>query len=110
MDWRYCPQLTSETKEAYLECINKHACTGILYLPNKDDDPELHDLVINFYQKHTHSKTCRKYKNSSNFDLTLANSSEIEPLPDDLADELKQSILEKQKEILASVKEKINQH
>ena len=31
-----------------------------------------------------------------------------EALPDDLADELKQSILEKQKEILASVKEKIN--
>ena len=27
-----------------------------------DDNPELHDLV-NFYQKHTHSKTCRKYKN-----------------------------------------------
>ena len=49
------------------------------YLPNKDDDPELHDLV-NVYQKHTHSKTCRKFKKSSNVDLILANSSQIEPL------------------------------
>ena len=31
-----------------------------------------------------------------------------EPLPDDLADEPKQPILEKQKEILTSVKEEIN--
>ena len=48
------------------------------YLPNKEDDPELHD-VVNFYLKHTHSKTCRKYKNI-NVDLTLASSSQIEQL------------------------------
>ena len=32
----------------------------------------------------------------------------VELLPDDLADELKQPIIEKQKEILASVKEEVN--
>lgn len=103
-----CPKLTPETKEAYIEYIDKHVLT---YLPNKEDDPELHD-VVNFYQKHTHSKTCRKYKNIKcrfNFGQFFTNRTIIaEPLPDDIADELKQPILEKQKEILTSVKEKIN--
>ena len=49
-------------------------------LPNKDGDPELHDMV-NFYQNilipklaENQTKTCR----TSNVDLTLANSSQIE--------------------------------
>ena len=92
-----CPKLTSETKEAYIEFI--------------DDNPELHNLV-NFYQKHTHSKTCRKFKNIKcrfNFGQFFTNRTIIaEPLSDDLGDELKQPILKKQKEILTSVKEKIN--
>lgn len=103
-----CPKLTSETREAYREFIDKHVRA---YLPNKDDNPELHDLV-NFYQKHTYSKTCRKYKNIKwrfNFGQFFTNRTIIaEPLPDDLDDELKQPILKKQKEILTSVKEKIN--
>ena len=68
--------------------------------------------MVNFYLKHTHSKTCRKYKNIKcrfNFGQFFTNRTIIaEPLPDDIADELKQPILEKQKEILTSVKEKIN--
>ena len=68
--------------------------------------------MVNFYQKHTHSKTCRKYKNIKcrfNFGQFFTNRTIIaEPLPDDIADELKQPILERQKEILTSVKEKIN--
>ena len=44
-----CPKLTSETEEAYIEFIDKQVQA---YLPNKDKDPELHDLV-NFYQKHS---------------------------------------------------------
>ena len=101
-------KLTSETEEAYIEFIDKHVQA---YLPNKDNNPELHDLV-NFYQKHTHSKTCRKYKNIKcrfKFGQFFTNRTIIaEPLPDDLGDELKQPILKKQKEILTSVKEKIN--
>ena len=68
--------------------------------------------MVNFYQKHTHSKTCRKYKNIKcrfNFGQFFTNRTIIaEPLPDDIADELKQPTLEKQKEILTSGKEKIN--
>ena len=68
--------------------------------------------MVNFYLKHAHSKTCRKYKNIKcrfNFGQFFTNRTIIaEPLPDDIADELKQPILEKQKEILTSVKEKIN--
>ena len=63
-------------------------------------------------KKHTHSKTCRKYKHIKcrfNFGQFFTNRTIIaEPLPDDIADELKQPILEKQKEILTSVEEKIN--
>ena len=103
-----CPKLTSETKEAYIEFIDKHVQA---YLPYKDENPELYDLV-NFYQKHTHSKTCRKYKNIKcrfNFGQFFTNRTIVaEPLPDDLGDEVKQPILKKQKEILTSVKEKIN--
>ena len=103
-----CPKLTSETKEAYIEFIDKHVQA---YLPNKDDNPELHNLV-NFYQKHTHSKTCRKFKNIKcrfNFGQFFTNRTIIaEPLSDDLGDELKQPILKKQKEILTSVKKKKN--
>ena len=32
------------------------------YLPDKDTDPELYELIKK-YQTHSHSKTCRKYKN-----------------------------------------------
>ena len=88
--------------------VDKHvqAC-----LPNEDDDAELHDLV-NFYQKRNHPKPLENTR-TSNVVLTLANSSQMgtitaELLPDDLADELNQPIIEKQKEILTSVKEEIN--
>ena len=68
--------------------------------------------MVNFYLKHAHSKTCRKYKNIKcrfNFGQFFTNRTIIaEPPPDDIADELKQPILEKQKKILTSVKEKIN--
>ena len=81
-----CPKLTSETKEAYIEYIDKHVQA---YLPNKEDDPELHD-VVNFYQKHTHSKTCKKNKKIKcrfNFGQFFTNRTIIaEPLPDDIAD------------------------
>ena len=70
------------------------------YLPNKDSDPELYQMV-NTYQKHTHSKTCRKYKNIKcrfNFGQFFTNRTIIaDPLPDDLSDEIKQAKLKKTK-------------
>ena len=54
-----CPRLTSENKDAYVEFIDKHVQAN---LPSEKNEPELHDLVKT-YQKHNHSRTCRKYKN-----------------------------------------------
>ena len=69
-------------------------------------------IWLTFTKKKTHFKTCRKYKNIKcrfNFGQFFTNRTIIaEPLPDDLGDELKQPILKKKKEILTSVKEKIN--
>ena len=53
------PKLTSDNSQAYTEFVDKHVQA---YLPKKDTEPVLHELVTT-YQKHTHSKTCRKYKN-----------------------------------------------
>jgi hypothetical protein len=54
-----CPELTNDTKDAYIDYIDRHVQA---YLQDKETDPELYDLVKT-YQTHNHSKTCRKYKN-----------------------------------------------
>jgi hypothetical protein len=53
-----CPELTNDTKNAYIDYIDRHVQA---YLPDKETDPELYDLRKT-YQTHNHSKTCRKYK------------------------------------------------
>ena len=53
-----CPKLTHDNIQAYTEFVDNHVQA---YLPNEEADPKLHELVAT-YQKHTHSKTCRKYK------------------------------------------------
>ena len=104
-----CPKLKCDTKEAYVQFIDEHVQA---FLPDKKTDPELHELV-NFYQKHSHSKTCRKYKNIQcrfNFGQFFTNRTIVaEPLPDDLDEDLKVQTLNKQKEILTAVKKKINE-
>ena len=54
-----CPKLSHDTKEAYINYIDKHVQA---HLPDKDKDAELFEMLKK-YQTHTHSKTCRKYKN-----------------------------------------------
>ena len=104
-----CPELTHDTKEAYIHFIDEHvqAC-----LPDQSQDPELHELVKT-YQKHSHSKTCRKYKNIKcrfNFGHFFTNKTIVaEPLSDDLNPEKKTSTIDRQKEILTLVKEKIDE-
>ena len=89
-----CPKLTHDTKEAYIYFIDKHvqAC-----LPDQNQDPELQELVKT-YQKHSHSKTCRKYKNIKcrfNFGQFFTNKTIVaEPLSDDLDPEVKTSTRE----------------
>ena len=42
-----CPKLAAETKDAYVEYIDKHVQA---FLPNENEDPELYNLV-KMYQK-----------------------------------------------------------
>ena len=97
-----CPDLTNDTKDAYIDYIDKHVQA---YLPDRETDPELYDLVKT-YQTHNYSKTCRKYKNVAcrfNFGQFVAD-----PLSEDMDEETKSNILAKRKEILSKVKQKID--
>jgi hypothetical protein len=100
-----CPKLTSENKEAYIEFIDKHVQAN---RPNEQDEPELHELV-KMYKKHNHSKTCRIYKNVScrfNFGQFFTKRTIVaQPLNENYIDEdVRFGILNRQKEILTSVK------
>ena len=79
-----CPKLTDDNKQAYIDYIDKHVQA---YLPSEEDDPELHNLVKT-YQKHTHSRSCRKYKNIQcrfNFGQFFTNATVVaERLSDDM--------------------------
>ena len=65
------------------------------------------------YQTHSHSKSCRKYKNIAcrfNIGQFFTNSTiAAEPLPDDLDEEIKAAALKRRKEIVSVVKEKIDE-
>ncbi|XP_028408493.1 uncharacterized protein LOC114531049 [Dendronephthya gigantea] len=104
-----CPKLTSESKDAYVAFIDEHVQAN---LPNKQDELELHELVKT-YQKHNHSKTCRKYKNVHcrfNFGQFFTKRTIIaEPLDENMDEEAKCTILNRRKEILTLVKNKIDE-
>ena len=104
-----CPKLTHDNKQAYLDgFVEQHVQAN---LPSDKEDPLLHDLVKT-YQKHTHSKACRKYKNIQcrfNFGHFFTNSTILaEPLSDDIDEERKMMVLSRRKGILSLVKEKID--
>ena len=103
-----CPKQGHDNKQAYIKYIDKHVQA---YLPSMEEDLELHNLV-KMYQKHNHSKACRKYKNIQcrfNFGQFFTNSTIIaEPLPDDLDETNKTNLLQKRKEILSLVKQEID--
>ena len=72
---------------------------------------ELHELVAT-YQKHNHSKTCRKYKNITcrfNFGQFFTKKTVVaEPLSEELDEESKMNILSRRNVILSLVKEQID--
>ena len=104
-----CPKLTHDTKDAYVAYIDQHVHA---HLPDKEIDPDLHELVRT-YQTHSHSKTCRKYKNIPcrfNFGHFFTDRTIVaEPLPDDMDEAIKLSTLDRCKEILSLVKQKIDE-
>ena len=104
-----CPELKDGSEEAYIRYIDEHVQGS---LPNGENDWEFRDLV-NMYQKHTHSRSCKKYKNIPcrfNFGQFFTNQTVVsKPLPDDMPDEQKVVVLNRRNEILCCVKEKINE-
>ena len=67
-------------------------------LPDIENEPELYQLVKT-YQIHSHSNSCRRYKNVDcrySFGLFFAENTIItEPLPDDMLEEEKLTKLKK---------------
>lgn len=64
------------------------------------------------YQTHSHSKTCRKYRNIAcrfNFGQFFTDRTIVaEPLPQDMDEEMKTNILTRRKDILSLMKQKID--
>ena len=104
-----CAELKDGSEEAYIRYIDEHVQGS---LPNRENDYEFHDLV-NMYQKHTHSRSCKKYRNIPcrfKFGQFFTNKTVVsKPLADDMPDEQKVVVLKKRNEILCCVKEKINE-
>ena len=88
-----CPKLTHETKEEYISFIDAHLQA---YLPDIKTDPELYKLIAT-YQKHSHSRTCRKYRNIPcrfNFGHFFTERTIVaEPLSDELNEDVKTKML-----------------
>ena len=104
------PTLTKDNKNEYITFVDSVIKCE---LPNKDEEPELYDLVLT-YQKHTHSNSCRKYKNKDcrySFGKYFTDHTIIsEPLPDGTSEEEKSKMLEKRKGILQKAKTYIDTH
>ena len=104
-----CPKLAAETKDAYVEYIDKHVQA---FLPNENENPELYNLV-KMYQKHSHSKACRRYKNVNcrfNFGQFFSKHTIVaEPLNEDTDDEFRNRVLTRHTEVLSLVKQKIDE-
>ena len=102
------PILTSETKSEYVNFIDNVVRAD---LPDNLTETKLNKLVER-YQIHSHSKSCRKYKNIPcrfNYgrfftDYTIC----AEPLNNDIPETEKQDILSKRSKILGVVKDYID--
>ena len=104
-----CPRLDSDNKSAYIDYIDRHVQA---FVPSKEEDDELYELV-NMYQMHSHSESCRKYKNVQcrfNFGQFFTEETILtEPLPQYLGETIKSKMLEKRREIHSLVKQKVDE-
>ena len=104
-----CPELKPGNEDMYIRYIDKHVKAT---LPDKENDAEMFELVSTF-QRHCHSRSCRKYKNIPcryNFGKYFTEETIIaKPISDDVSDEEKRAVLDRRSAILAVVKFKINE-
>ena len=95
-----CPILNEENIEDFIRFIDKHVSA---VLPDPVTCPVLHNLVKT-YQTHTHSKTCRKYKNLAcrfNFGYFFTEKTIVaEPLPTSMDKAEKKQSFQKQRTYL----------
>ena len=104
------PILTKDNVVEYTQFID-----GIVkaFVPDIHENPELFDLVTT-YQVHSHSKSCRKYKNEKcryHFGKFFTEGTIISlPLPNHLPDTVKNNILNERECILSMVKNYIDTH
>ena len=102
------PVLTNYNIDEYITFVD---AVIKAYVPDIDENSELHKLVTT-YQIHSHSKSCRKYKNQDcqyHFGRFFTDHTIIAvPLPKDLSDFEKARCLEERKLLLDKVAEYIN--
>ena len=83
------------------------------FVPNEVTDPELFQLVTT-YQVPSHSSSCCKYKSAKcryHFGKFFTENTIVAPpLPSDISDEIKNSILSERERILLKVKEYIDKN
>ena len=101
---KYCPELNEENMEIFVNYIDKYIAA---YLPDPSDSPKLHELVRT-YETHSHSKTCRKYKNLQcrfNFGHFFTEKTVIaKPLPCEMNELEKSRKLKQRSTVLTKVK------
>ena len=101
------PVLTKETKDEYIHFIDQVIKAS---LPDIADNPELFNLVKTF-QVHSHSKSCRKYKNIDcryGFGIFFTDHTIIaEPVSENIPEQDKETILRNRENVLNKVKDYI---
>ena len=104
------PILTEDTKEDYISFVDSIVRAD---LPNPALEPELYNTVKT-YQVHSHSQTCRKYKNKPcrfNFGHYFSERTIIaSPLSHNISIDEKAKILQNRHTILEKVKTYINEY
>ena len=104
------PILLTTSEDEYVAFINNIIKCE---LPNPQERPRLFELVRT-YQTHSHSKSCRKYKNMEcrySFGKYFTNHTIIaHPISDQLLVKEKALILQQRKLVLSTVKKHIDTH
>ena len=102
------PKIPSEIKEEYIAFIDQ------IIKANLPDPQTEHDLyvLVKTYQTHSHSRSCRKYKNVEcryNFGKFFTDHTIVsKPLPSSMSEFEKQKILEERHCVLSKVKDYID--